>query len=281
MSLSKRLLGLSVVSIIVLLATASTATADDDVNPFQELMRANQLVRFGGYTRSLPHYERAIKAAPERFPIAYINYGEVLKHRGDCDKAVMIYNAYLALGNEADLVEEAREGIKECAEGKNWPKITINTSAENPIKVFINGYIASRSGSIHDMVLAPGTYTVELSATDHISRTERLVVEEGEDQTLDWPLQMMTFYGTVLIQVDQPDATLKLVPTQYKDKGDDSKVIEVALPMEKPLELETGRYFVEATKPEYYRWIRNIEVLRDNQTDLSIKMTRQLPEEIR
>ena len=49
-------------------------------NAFDEFSRANKLVQYGGYSRALKHYKRALAVAPQTYPIAHFNLGHIERH---------------------------------------------------------------------------------------------------------------------------------------------------------------------------------------------------------
>ena len=99
--------------------------AEEKIDPYAELQRANKLASYNALTRSVPHYKKVIKAAPRQYPIAHFNLGEVYRVKGECAPGVLYYEAYLRVGQDEGALQDARDAIKECTAGKETALLTI------------------------------------------------------------------------------------------------------------------------------------------------------------
>jgi hypothetical protein len=270
---------------LLVLALAAPALAEDDadskINPSVELARANKLASAGAVTRSIPHYEKVIEAAPEQYNQAHFNLAEVYRFKKECSKAVLLYNAYMSFEKEDTNRADARKGIAACTNGQKTGTLSVAVSPEADSQVRVDGYVLSRGGGVDKIALFPGDYTVEVQATDHKSKTDKITIEEGADASRSVELEKKLFYGTLRIEVDQKDATIKIEPKDLDSPKAKSESVTMTSPLEKPPELATGKYFIEVTKPGFERWIRNVQIERDQEADVQVRLTGALPEAIR
>lgn len=248
-----------------------------EIDPYREFVQGNRLASAGALTRSIPHYENVIRVAGDRYPLAHFNLAEVLRQKKECARATVLYRAYIAQGKEEDVLKDAEAGIRECKGAAKWAPLTIRTQpAEATVR--LDGVVVARGAkTLENVEFAPGEYLVEVSMVDHHPRQETITLVAGEPLELDLALRKQTFYGSVQVHVEPSGATIRLHPREQES----SEVIEITEAMTEPLRLVAGKYFLEVTRPDYQRWIRNIEVSRDLNTEVSVKMTRALPPEIR
>lgn len=278
----------SVLTALSIMAASLPATAAENdetdteaINAASEFAQANRLASAGAITRSIPHYEKVLAAAPDRYPQAHYNLAEVYRFKKNCRKAVLLYNAYLTFEQGEQNRADAMQAISECSKDKKIGTLTVAVAPEAHAEVRVEGYILARDGGLEEATLLAGAYSVEARAADHISRQETIEVEDGKEQKVDLELQKKLFHGTVRIEVSHEDAKIKIEPKKLDSPKAKAQVITLSSPMETPQKLATGKYFLEVTKSGYDRWIRNIYVKRDQETGVVVKMNEALPEAIR
>lgn len=268
--------GVAVILVVLMTMSLAQAQSSGDVDPYREFVQANKLASAGALTRSIPHYENVIRLAGNRYPLAHFNLAEVLRQKKECAKATVLYRAYMAQGKEEDVLKDADVGIQDCKGSKAWPTLSVRTKPADAT-IRMNGYVVARGGKFEEVAFAPGEYMVEVEMEDHHSHREMITLVEGEPLVLDVALKAQVFHGTVQFKVEQSKVTIRLHPRDQES----TEVIEIREEMTEPLRVVAGKYFVEVIKPDYHRWIRNVEIGRDTNTELSVNLRRELPAEIR
>lgn len=253
----------------------------EKINAASEFARANRLASAGAVTRSIPHYEKVLMAAPDQYPQAHYNLAEVYRFKKNCRKAVLLYNAYLTFEQGEQNRADAKKGISQCSKGEKTGTLTVAIDPDIDSEVRVEGYVLGRDGGVEKAVLLAGEYSVEARATDHISDQETVEIADGKEQKLDFDLEMKLFQGTVRVNVSEEGANIKLEPKRLDSPKASTEVITLTSPMDKPQKLATGKYFLEVTKSGYDRWIRNIDIKRDKETGVEVNMSKALPEAIR
>lgn len=273
---------------IVALLTVCTATigfaADGDkakVNPGWEFARANRLASAGAITRSIPHYEKVLAAAPDKFPQAYFNLAEVYRFKKKCRKSVILYNAYMRFEQQAQNVADAKKAMAQCTNGKKTGTLSLAVEPKAGAIVTVDGYVMGRGSDVDKIEVLPGEYEVGARLEDYLPQTATVEVAADKDASHAFELEKKLFYGELKIAVDQKGATIKIEPKKLESPRAKSATIEETSPMEKPHKLATGKYFIEVTKPGYDRWIRNVTVRKDDTTSVDVTMSEALPEAIR
>ena len=277
---------------VVLCSFATSAHAQDDkdksgddgepkINASKEFARANRLASAGAITRSIPHYEKVLRAAPDKYPLAYFNLAEVYRFKEECAKSLLLYQAFMAMDRDVQNQSEAKAGIAKCTQGKKTGTLTVTASPQDIVRLQVDGYVVSRNGKLDEFELLPGDYTVRASAKEHTPKTEQVTIEEGKAAKAEFELVEKLFHGTVEVIVDQKGATIALTPKELDSPRAPDKKVTLTSPMKEPHKLPTGKYFLEVTKDDYNRWIRNIYVKRDEKTVVDVRMSEALPEAIR
>ncbi len=279
----------AVLAALLLIASSAPAIAGEEaekkgeketekINASWEFARANRLASAGAITRSIPHYEKVLEAAPEKFPQAHFNLAEVYRFKEECRKAVLLYNAYLTFEQDEDNRADAKKGIEQCKAGAaKTGTLTVDVEPKSDGRVIVDGYILGHNAGFDEAELLVGEYTVEARATDHVSQTEKVEIQDGKEAKFDFELDKKLFHGTLSVDVSEKGATIKLEPKELDSPRASKEAITVESPLEKPKKLATGKYFLEVTKPGYDRWIRNIYIKRDEETSVQIKLSRALP----
>jgi tetratricopeptide (TPR) repeat protein len=266
------------------LALAVPAIAEDDadskINASWEFARANRLASAGAVTRSIPHYEKVLEAAPEKYPQAHFNLAEVYRFKKECRKAVLLYNAYMSFEKGEQNKSDALNGIAGCTQGEKTGTLTFSSKPEGRTKLVIDGYVFAE-GNIDKIELIVGEYAIEAQAIDHVSKTDTVAIEEGGEVQRNWELEKKLFFGSLRIGVETKGATVTIEPKDLDSPKAEEETLTITTPVDEPQELATGKYFVEVTKPGFERWIRNVHINRDEEADVRVSLTESLPEAIR
>lgn len=268
-------------------------------NPIEALQRANRLAMAGAWTRSIPHYESAIKGAGQSYPIAYFNFAEVLRAKNQCERAVLFYQAYLDRGDEEDVLEESRGSVQTCLDGGSamvaegeepaleegepgWVKVALSVKGSTRATIAIDGFPMFFSGEPREIWMRSGSYQVDAQVVDHDPLSDVVVIGSQPTQSVELAPEPVLFTGSLMVSVDKPGAQVRVEPREL-DAPERAEVetFAQATPWEEARELPTGTYFVEVTLDEHHKWIRNVEIVRDRPSEVNVRMRRMLPEAIR
>ncbi|MFP4596912.1 MAG: tetratricopeptide repeat protein [Persicimonas sp.] len=274
----------AVAAVILSVLMVAPVWAEDDgapkINADKEFARANQLASAGAVTRSIPHYEKVLEAAPERYPQAYYNLAEVYRFKEMCDKAVLLYHAYGTVTDAEEERADAARGVEKCLEGEKSGKLGVEVS-DPAATVFVDGYLISSGGDLEGIELLAGEYHVEVTRADHTPHAQTVEIEDGGREQLEIELEKKLFFGEAKVEVDQEGAKIKLEPLELDSPKAKSEASSRTSPMEEAQRLPTGKYLLEVTKSGFDRWIRHIRIERDEQTAVEVRLSRGLPEAIR
>lgn len=250
------------------------------INAQWEFQRANRLASAGALTRSIPHYKKVLEAAPERYIQAHFNLAEVYRLKGECAQAVLLFGLYLNLEADPANRADAKAGRDACLQGSAAGELSLAVTPDYAT-LMIDGYQASTEGQIEKLRLLNGTYTVEIRAEEHIPQTLKLEVSDSKpvDQKID--LEKKLFFGSLQIAVNKPDATIRVEPKKLDSHKAADKVLTLTSPVDGPMKLATGKYFIEITQKDSKRWIRNVDIRRDELTQVEVFLRPEVPEAIR
>jgi tetratricopeptide (TPR) repeat protein len=257
---------------------------EPEVDAGKQIRRANELAGRNAITRSIPHYEKGLRAAPGQFPTAYYNLAQVWKAKEEWGKALLHYQAYRAAARTKPSEKEAKEAIDQLLSRLSKSKIaelTIDVEPEENAKLFVDGFLIARGGDLKKGKFYGGEYTLRADIEDYHPAEKTIELKEGGETSVELRPQIKTFYGKANVTVDQKDATIKFKPEDLKSpKGPDEPVVRTS-PMEEPVELVTGKYLVEVTKDGFLKWVRYVQVRRDKTSSVQVELSKKLPEEIR
>jgi len=259
---------------------APVEPAKPTIDAAYEFDRANRLASAGGLTRAIPHYKKVLEAAPERYVQAYYNLAEVYRHKGECRDAVLLYGLYMNMETDEANRADAKKNRATCLVGKTTGELSV-AAAPDYATLDIDGYRASAGEAFEKLLLISGEYRVEARAQDHLSQTVKLEVADGASVERKVSLEKQLFHGTLKVVVNKPHATVKIEPRELDSKKGSSEVISMKSPFIMPLKLATGKYFVEVTLKGNKRWIRNIYIQRDEESEVNVTLRPAVPEAIR
>ena len=257
---------------------------EEKIDAHAELSRANQLAGRGALTRSIPHYEKVLRHAHDRYTSAHFNLGEVLRAKEEYARALIHYQAYINTGDDPATKEDAERAIDKVKASiwkKRLARLSVEVKPTNQSTIEINGFVVAENSGLDEMLLLNGEYTVRADAKDHHPDEKTVKLDHEGSASLSFDLTKKIFFGTVKVSVDQEGATVKFHPEELDNpRGPDEPVVKEA-PIEEPVELETGKWLVEVTKPDFHRWVRYVQIQRDKESEVRVQLSKKLPEEIR
>ncbi len=265
-----------------------------EINPYAELDKGNKYASWnnsGGFKRAVKHYGRVLQADPVSFPYAYLNLGEVNKALKRCPAAVLAFQGYLAVSDPSDegSAKQARRGIRECTLA-GWPTLSISARPLEGLEILVDGHMLSRGADLAPVTLAPGSYEVVVRASEHVPFTETINVvraADGSGTSRTLQLDRQTFFGQVDVNVSHDGkplegVTVTLEPKKLDKPDPDAPIVSLTIGADsKPVELATGKYFLEIEIEGYRRWIRNVYISRDSEQSIDVNLARSLPSALR
>ncbi len=283
---------------------------------YEEFARANKYVAYGGLSRAVKHYKRALAVDPENYAIAHFNLGEIYLAKENCADAIVHYQIYVSQGRDEEAIGFAKEGVAKCKKlNPTWAKLSLRTERKYPkegadelmAEISVRGYVLSREGKLEGFVLPPKlpsdkedfekerreregfsgqadaektSYEISVTATDFMSNTFELTAPAGEAIERSVTLERMTFYGTLAISVDVEGSSVKLTPKTMDKPTETPAPFTGTSPLTKELKLPTGKYLLEVNREGYDRWIRHVYVTKENAASVTVSLVKSLPPEI-
>jgi len=257
---------------------------DEDVDLDYHLRRANRLMRYGGMSRAMKHYQVLLEHEPLSYVGVHFIMGQLHEWKGEPREAGILYQSYLALGQDKDALDQARAGLRRVR-NREWSQLSVNVGSDTPGVVKLNGYIVAKDDHLEGLWLPRGTYTVAVELEDHHEEVFEAKMT-GEPLSLAAAPKKKTFFGGLLVQArfrDRPVDGATVVVRQEKFDGETplEQEIRVSTPMSEPLPLPTGVYFIEVTDDDHQRWVRRLYVSRHEEVVVDARLTPALPKEIR
>lgn len=257
---------------------------EDKFDAHGALNQANRLAGRGAWTRSIPHYEKVLKHAWDKYPSAHYNLAGVLKAKKKFARALLHYQAYMSLGSDPATKKAAKKGMKSIRAqvwDKRFAKLSIDVEPETKARIIVDGFVVSRNQDVEEMVVLSGKYTVRAEVEDHHPDEKTVTVKNEGSKSVKLEPRIMTFHGKLEVTVNKKGATVRLRPKDLKSPDGPDKPIVKKSPVEESVELVTGKWLLEVTLPEHHRWVRYIQIQRDETNTVDVKLSRKLPEEIR
>ena len=291
--LSKLLVVVSALSLVGIASTAAAQSSGEEegeekkeekVDVRAELNRANSLAARNALTRSIPHYEKVLKAGWDKYPSAHYNLASVLKAKKEWARALLHYQAYLLLGQDPGTIESAEKGVEQVKANvwsKRFATLSIDVEPEREAKILVDGFVVAQNQDIDELTLVAGEYTVRADVVDHHPTEESVTLENEGSKSVKLEPTKKTFHGKARISVDKEGATVKFKPEELDGpKGPDEPIVKTS-PIEEPVELVTGKWLVEVTLEGHHKWVRYLKIRRDKTKSMAIQLEEKLPEEIR
>ncbi|MFB6351298.1 MAG: hypothetical protein ABEN55_08045, partial [Bradymonadaceae bacterium] len=257
---------------------------EDDFNARAALNRANRLAGRGALSRSVPVYEKILEHAHEKHTSAHFNLAEVLRAKKEYARALIHYQAYLNLGDDAGTRSDAEAGIEKLKASvwdKKFATLSVNIEPTKQSTIAIDGFVVAENGPIDEMEVLAGEYTIRADAKDYHPDEKTVSIDNQGSASVSFDLEKKTFFGKATVSVDEKGATVKFHPKDLDAPDGPEEPVVKKSPLEKPVELETGKWLVEVTKPGFHRWVRYIKIKRDKEKVVNVELSEKLPEEIR
>ncbi|MEM1349443.1 MAG: hypothetical protein AAGI01_12850, partial [Myxococcota bacterium] len=231
-------------------AYAEAGVVAQEVDPDYHLKRANRLMRYGGMSRAMKHYKIVLDHDPLSYVGVHFIMGQLHEWKGEPREAGILYQSYLALGQDSEALKQAREGLRRVR-NREWSTLSVDVDSDASGVIKLNGYIVAMDKDLEELWLPRGTYTVEVALEDHHPEVLEAKIT-GEEVSLSAAPQKKTYFGGLLVQTSARDTPVEgatVVVRQEKWDGEEplEQEIRVSTPMEEPLALPTGVYFIEVT----------------------------------
>lgn len=243
---------------VVMAQEGGAEEAKPDINAL--LSQADKDATRGRYKRAVPLYKEALRANPYAYPAVYYNLAEISRALENYTEAAILYKRYLEVQPGAEDRKAVEANIKMCEKKIYQPgQLTVVVEGPDAPVLMVNGIPAGVKART-EMTLAAGKY--EFVVRDNDYHTARSVVEvlPNSDREVKMTLKKRTFFGTLKVQVNVEGAA---VFVDGEELG--ATPIEVA-------KLEAGKHLVEFKKDGYHRWIRRVEIGRDEEYLLEVNM---------
>lgn len=257
---------------------------NDGVDARAALDRANQLAGGGALTRSVPHFEKAIRAGYREHPAAHFNLAGVLKAKENWSRALFHYQAYLRLGKDANTKSKAERGI-ESVKARIWNEkiATLNVEVEPTAgaTILVDDFPVETNRNLEGFELVAGKYEVGVDVEDHKPEKKRVELGHGESKTVRFEPTKRTFFGTLRIEASEENADVSLKPKSLDAPNAPDEPIHTTTPVEESIRLATGKWRLELKKKGFHKWVRHVDIRRDKAKTVNVEMSKQLPEEIR
>lgn len=247
--------------------------------------RAAGAVDRGSYDVAIRLYQEILKEAPGEHPRAHYNLGSVYRAKRELSDALFHFQAYLHTGDDPGTTEKAKRGVERSI-AQGWNKrvahLSVDIEPESAAAVYINGYLFATGTDLKEVRLHSGDYEIWGTATDYLETEPQTVSLEMQGKaSVELRPKRKIFTGKVRVSVDPKDAQVRLKPRSLTTERAEQETVQTTTPMSEPVELVTGEYLLEVTKDDYHRWVRYIDVERDETEQIDVKMSKKLPEEIR
>lgn len=161
------------------------------------------------------------------------------------------------------LVAESRKTL----EKRKMPpsKVTFDLEPKGtPVEV--QKVVLGRSGR-HSAWLPPGTYKARGRWKDHHPWEGSFTVNDGEPFELTGKLEPMVFHGLLTIRTEPKEGVQVYIDDEPYG----------TTPIEDPIRLETRRYLLRFEKEGWERWVRYVDIKKDETYELKPKMERTPP----
>jgi hypothetical protein len=235
------------------------------------MARGLRFAKKGQGKKALEAFEEALPALNDNLDLLY-SIVQVSKAVWDARRTLLYGQAYIYLEDpsNSESIQEIQEMVAEAKGLLEKRKLTASkvTLEVEPkgTEVEIEGVIVGRSGR-HSVWLAPGTYKARAKQTDHHPWEGTFTVQEGAPAVVMGKLRPMVFHGFLRIQTTPSEGVQVFI---------DDQPVGVS-PIAEPIRLETRRYLVRFEKEGFDRWIRYVDIPRNDTYELKPKMERTPP----
>lgn len=242
---------------------SGSASAEDEVMPLDlndEYERASRRAARGDVSSAVTIFKEIAAQDPYWSDVFY-NVGSLSEHRSSWQDCALYFRRYLILEPDDSDLDDIQRSIDRC-EAAMPAGGTLAVSGTDPegSRVMLDG-LALGDGGFGPVRLSPGTYVVTASRTDYFDFTEAVEITDGGSNEVFVTLQPIPQYGTVSFSVVQDGARILI---DGVERG--------VTPLTEPLRLEVGNYSVEILGEGYHPWRRNIDILRELDDEIDVRL---------
>ena len=223
--------------------------------------RALRYVRARKPDKALEYFQKALPHYNHSSDIFYnlVNVAEALK---DWQRVHLYASGFLYLEPEGDDAKDITRKQKAAAKWLGKQKagvVAVSFQVDPPGVEIVVDHVPLGRARRAAVELPPGAYTARAQKVDFVDWEQSFEVVAGAPTVVKGKLAKMIFHGYLKIETTPPDGVQVFV--------DDEAV--GTTPLEAPLKLETRRYLVRFEKEGWDRWIRYVEIQKNDTYELS------------
>lgn len=250
-------------------APATAAPADEAPEPAPEPRDPLELDRMyqdavsdaqrGRNTSALATFREIASEDPYWSDVFY-NIGSISEHTGQNESCALNFRRYLILEPGGPDTASVERSIARC-EGAmvDAGQLHVTHTVPEGVRIVIDG-VPLDQDSVGPLPLSPGTHVVSGTAVDHFDATQVVEITAGETATIALTLREVPYFSNITFDVTQEGAEVLIDGESHG-----------TTPLE-PVRLETGTYRIEVVKEGYHPWRRNIDVIRDLDETVDIRL---------
>ena len=222
--------------------------------------KALRYVRARKPDKALDFFEKALPYRNDSSDIFY-NLVAVAEAVKDWSRVHLYTTGFLYLESGTDDARDFARKQKAAVKGLTKAKLApapVSFEIDPPgVEIFVNHVPVgkARRGMVD---LPPGEYVARASKVDHHDWEQPFEVVAGTPAVVKGALQKMVFHGLLSITTEPAEGVQVFV---------DDELIGTT-PIEEPLKLETRRYLVRFEKEGWERWIRYVDIKKDEAHEL-------------
>lgn len=246
----------------ILLACSFGSVADAQSRAAQSMFDdAQRRAVAGSWTRALTIYERIIEMEPTWGQPAF--EGALLSQRlNQYGRCALLLRHYIHVSAGSPTLGQAHAELEKCERRiASAGTLHVNATVPDGLEIQIDG-LTIGAGQVRDVVLAPGSYTVQVEKLDHDTFTQVVEIAPGGSISVSPRLPATIYYGHLKLTVDQTDAVVAI----------DGKELGKTPLTDEGFRMLSGRYLLTIDKPGFHRWQRYIDIPRNGNYENSIKM---------
>ena len=257
------------VALLGVALVAGAAVADEGVRAGDKFNdRALRYVKARKPDKAMEYFEKALPYRNDTSDIFYnlVHVAEALK---DWRKLHLYATGFLYLEQDTDDAQDIARKRKTAAKwlGKKKKAVVPVTFEVDPpgVQIMVDDVPVARARRT-PVELPPGKYTARASKTDHHDWEAGFEVVTGAPVAVQGKLKPMVFHGFLEVITKPTDGVQVFV---------DDELVGTT-PLTEPVKLETRRYLVRFEKEGWDRWIRYVDI-KKNETHKLKPVMEQTP----
>lgn len=239
---------------------AAAQGGTDEVFPMDlndEYARAVRRAERGDLGAAISGFKEIAALDPYWSDVFY-NIASLSEHQGSWQDCAIYFRRYLFLEPDDPDVERS---IRRCEEAiVDGGTLTVTGTDPDDTRVSLDG-VALGDGGFGPVRLRPGTYVVTARRDDYFDFTQSVDIVDGSAAEVFVTLQAVPQFGSVSFELVQEGARVLI-------DGVEAGVT----PLAEPIRLEVGAYSVEILADGYHPWRRNIDILRDLDDVIDVRL---------